>query len=270
MELYFLGTGGGRFATITQKRRTGGIRIISNTANMHIDPGPGALVYSLEKGLDPGKLSAILISHCHPDHYTDGEILIEAMTGGAFKNRGSLICSPSVTSGNQKCGPAISRYHKSLLKNITELRPKEKSIVDDVTVEAVKAVHYDPDTIGFKLFFPEGKKIGYTSDTEYYEGIGDCYKALDLLILCVIRPRSMPLKWHMSTDDAEKIVRDAQPKIAVLTAFGMKMILNANPVGEAKYIEHQTGVQTLAAYDKMKINLNSDKGFETSELTKFF
>ena len=53
IELVFLGTGGGRFATITQKRRTGGIRLISNRLNIHIDPGPGALIYSLEAGLNP-------------------------------------------------------------------------------------------------------------------------------------------------------------------------------------------------------------------------
>ena len=71
VELVFLGTGGGRFATITQKRRTGGIRFLSDTLNMHLEPGPGALIYSLNMGLDPQKVGAVLVSHCHPDHYAD-------------------------------------------------------------------------------------------------------------------------------------------------------------------------------------------------------
>jgi hypothetical protein len=38
LELVLLGTGGGRFATITQKRRTGGIRILNDKVNIHLDP----------------------------------------------------------------------------------------------------------------------------------------------------------------------------------------------------------------------------------------
>jgi ribonuclease BN (tRNA processing enzyme) len=67
VELVFLGTGGGRFATITQKRKTGGIRFLSKSLNMHLDPGPGALIYSLERGLKPQKVMAVLVSHSHPD-----------------------------------------------------------------------------------------------------------------------------------------------------------------------------------------------------------
>ena len=58
LELVFLGSGGGRFATVTQKRRTGGIRILGDKVNVHLDPGPGGLIYSLEAGLDPQKLTA--------------------------------------------------------------------------------------------------------------------------------------------------------------------------------------------------------------------
>ncbi|MDP3035798.1 MAG: MBL fold metallo-hydrolase, partial [Methanobacteriaceae archaeon] len=45
------------FATITQKRMTGGFRIDDiDGKNIHIDPGPGALVRSYQFGLDPLKL----------------------------------------------------------------------------------------------------------------------------------------------------------------------------------------------------------------------
>jgi len=82
VKLIFLGTGGGRFATITQKRRTGGFRLISKKLNIHIDPGPGALIYSIEAGLNPQKIKTVLVSHRHPDHYSNAEILVEAMTRG--------------------------------------------------------------------------------------------------------------------------------------------------------------------------------------------
>ncbi|RJX16233.1 MBL fold metallo-hydrolase [Candidatus Bathyarchaeota archaeon] len=275
MEIFFLGTGGGRFSIITQKRRTGGIRIIADKVNMHLDPGPGALIYSLENGLDPRKINMILISHAHPDHYTDGEILVEAMTGGALKKSGCLICARSVTTGNENCGPAISRYHKNLPSEVVELKAGEKYIGENIKVEAVKAVHYDPDTVGFKITFSEGFTLGYTSDTEYFDGVGKVYENVDLLILCVIRPRNSPLEWHMCVDDAIKILGEAKPKKAIITHFGMRMITYTKPEVEAKYIEEQTGIPTIAAYDGMQFKLGKLKEerkvkVEKKDLTSFF
>ena len=52
MKLTFLGSGGGRFATISQKRMTGGFRIDDfGGKNYQIDPGPGALVRSYQYGV---------------------------------------------------------------------------------------------------------------------------------------------------------------------------------------------------------------------------
>jgi phosphoribosyl 1,2-cyclic phosphodiesterase len=115
IEIILLGTGGGRFATITQKRRTAGIRIIGEDLNLHLDPGPGALVYSISESLNPQQLNAIFVSHCHPDHYTDAEVLIEAMTKGMAKKRGLLVAAKSVLEGSDTCEPSISGYHQSMV-----------------------------------------------------------------------------------------------------------------------------------------------------------
>ena len=103
-KIIFLGTGGGRFVTITQRRRTAGIRIIGESTNLHLDPGPGALVHSIESGLNPQKLNAVLVSHSHPDHYTDAEVMIEGMTRGMTRKHGLLAAARSVLNGNRVVG----------------------------------------------------------------------------------------------------------------------------------------------------------------------
>ena len=87
---------------ITQRRLTGGIRIMGDRVNLHIDPGPGALINSINAGLNPQNLDAIFISHCHPDHYADAEILIEAMTAGMTQKKGLLVATKSVLRGNER------------------------------------------------------------------------------------------------------------------------------------------------------------------------
>ncbi|MCJ7731677.1 MBL fold metallo-hydrolase, partial [Candidatus Bathyarchaeota archaeon] len=94
--LDFLGTGGGRFVMTSQMRRTAGIRLSEGKTQVHIDPGPGALVFSNWAGLSPEKLDGLIVTHCHPDHYTDAEVFIEAMTRGTMAKRGVLAASKSV------------------------------------------------------------------------------------------------------------------------------------------------------------------------------
>jgi phosphoribosyl 1,2-cyclic phosphodiesterase len=272
-EIIFLGTGGGRFTTITQKRRTAGIRIIGENLNLHLDPGPGALVYSISEGLDPQKLNAIFVSHCHPDHYTDAEVLIEAMTRGMTKKRGVLAASKSVLRGSEVCEPSISKYHQQMLEQIIEAVPNMRFQVADVAVLFAEARHTDPDAVGFKFETKEYGDFAYTSDTEYFEGIGKYYRGVRLLLLCVMRPAGKPWKGHMTTEDAIKIIQEAQPEQAVLTHLGMQMIFQG-PSREAKLIEEKTGTPTVAAIDGMRIVFGEKIEVQTAKpkqgLNKFF
>lgn len=275
VEITLLGTGGGRFATITQKRRTAGIRIITESLNLHLDPGPGAVVHSNNMGLDPQKINAIFISHCHPDHYTDAEVLIEAMTKGMTRKRGVLVAAKSVLTGNERCEPSISQYHQQMPERKIEAIHGMKFEVANLHVLVTKAKHTDPDTVGFRFETQEFGDFAYTSDTEYFEGIGKYYQDVRLLLLCVMRPSGKPWKGHMTTDDAIRIVEEAGPEQVVLTHFGMQMIFKG-PVSEAKLIEKRTGIPTVAAVDGMTINFGKNiimrfkKAKAEQPLNKFF
>ncbi|MEM4505124.1 MAG: MBL fold metallo-hydrolase [Candidatus Bathyarchaeia archaeon] len=272
-EIIFLGTGGGRFTTITQKRRTAGIRIIGDSLNLHLDPGPGALVYSVSSGLDPRKINAIMVSHCHPDHYNDAEVLIEAMTGGATRKRGVLVASKSVLSGGSVCEPSISKYHQQMPSQLVEAIPGVKFSIANLNVQAIQARHSDPDTVGFIFETKEFGAFAYTSDTEYFENIGRLYRGVRLLMLCVLRPAGQSWKGHMTTLDAIKIIEEAQPEQAIITHLGMQMIL-AGPEKEAKYISERTGIPTIAAKDDMRISFGESIELKTDKsvlgLDKFF
>jgi phosphoribosyl 1,2-cyclic phosphodiesterase len=274
VEIIFLGTGGGRFATITQKRRTAGIRIIGEGLNLHLDPGPGALVYSISEGLDPQKLDAVFVSHSHPDHYTDAEVLIEAMTRGMTRKRGLLAASRSVLNGSNTCEASISKYHQQMPQQKIEAVPNMKFQVANVNVSVTEARHTDPDAVGFRFETVDFGDFAYTSDTEYFEGIGKYYEGVRLLILCVMRPAGKPWKGHMTTNDAIKIIEEISPEQAVLTHLGMQMIFKG-PANEAKLIKEKTGVPTVAAVDGMWINfgeaISVQVGGKIQEgLNKFF
>ncbi len=242
---------------ITQRRRTAGIRLVYGRTHVHIDPGPGALVFSNWTRLSPQKLDAIIVTHCHPDHYTDAEVLTEAMSHGTTQRRGILAASRSVLQGNLPCERSISTYHQGLVEAIEELKPGNTFKVGDLRFRAVKAIHSDPDSIGVILEIPELGSIGYTSDTGYFPELGDIYKEVRLLIACTMWPRDQHLHMHLSTDEVLKVIENARPGCVVLTHFGMRM-LNADPEAEASFLEECTGVPTVAARDGMQVVLGDN------------
>lgn len=253
VEIVFLGSGGGRFSMITQKRQTGGIRIL-NPLNIQIDPGPGSIVYSNQMKLNPMNIKALMISHAHPDHYGDAEIFIEAMTKGMTKKNGYLVAPKSVIRGSKDHEPCISKYHKNMINKIYEVSPGENVNLDKLDVKICKAKHTDPCTVGFRFVLPKGD-VAYISDTEYFEGIENHYKGSRIVIISVLRPRNIPIRGHLCTDDAIRILEQIRPEFSIITAFGMRMIY-ANPSNEARHIQEKSGVKTIAAYDCMHLKID--------------
>jgi phosphoribosyl 1,2-cyclic phosphodiesterase len=225
---------------ITQRRRTAGIRLVQGETHVHVDPGPGAVVFSNWARLSPQKLDGLIVTHCHPDHYTDAEV-------------------------------SISTYHQGLVGSIERMVPGHGFNVDGMRFEAVKAIHSDSETVGLRVETPDVGIIGYTSDTAYFPEMGELYRGVRLLMVCTMWPRDNPLKYHLCTDDAKMILEGARPGCAVLTHFGMKM-LNADPEKEAAYLEEETGVPIVAARDGMEIILGETievKGSRKSDQPRF-
>ncbi|MEJ8542736.1 MBL fold metallo-hydrolase [Methanothermobacter wolfeii] len=242
------------FATITQKRMTGGLRLDDIAGmNIHIDPGPGALVRSYQFGLDPRKLDAVMVSHSHTDHYTDAEVLIEAMTRGMTRHRGAMIGSLSVMEGYRSWGPCISDYHKGRSECLT-LAPDETLRLGGLEIRGTETVHGDPTGVGFQLKTEE-LTVSYTSDTEYFDGLPEEHMGADVLISSVIRPENEHIRGHMCTDDFIKLVEEVSPRVAVMTHLGMKMILD-NPEGEAMRVQEATKTRVLAARDGMSLKFD--------------
>lgn len=242
------------FATITQRRMTGGFRIDGiNGKNLHLDPGPGALVRSYQFGVNPLKLHGILVSHSHTDHYSDAEVLIEAMTRGMTRKKGLVIGSQSVIKGYQRWGPCISEYHLSK-SQVEAMEAGDKLRVGDIQITATPTRHGDPKNIGFRLEW-DGFTLSYTSDTAYFPELHQYHQKADVLIASVIRPGNEKIRGHLCADEFQELLEETSPKLAIMTHLGMKFITD-HPREEAAKITEETGVETIAAQDGMIIDLD--------------
>jgi|WetSurMetagenome_2_1015567.scaffolds.fasta_scaffold07480_5 phosphoribosyl 1,2-cyclic phosphodiesterase len=251
-SLTFLGTGGGRFATIYQVRSTGGI-YLRDGVNIHLDPGPGALVNMARLKMDPAHTDAVMISHCHPDHYSDAEVLLEGMTRGGLKKKGSLIGSLSALEGDHGHGPAVSSYHRGLPERVLTVKKGDRFQIGPMEAQAVGTKHSDPTGVGFRFQTSAGL-VSYMSDSELDPEVVDQHRRSRVLILALTRPLHARVPQHLCTEDAAEIAKELRPEVVILTHFGAKLIYDG--VGkQAQYIERNSGIRTIAAEDLMTVHL---------------
>jgi ribonuclease BN (tRNA processing enzyme) len=254
-QITFLGTGGGRFATIYQTRSTGGI-YIQDKLRMIIDPGPGAILRMNQNDIDPTTIELLMISHCHPDHYTDADIMVEAMTMGGTQKRGTILGSQSVISGIDGFNQKVSDYHLSRLEKVHSAGPNMDLLIDDVKIQTIPTIHTDPSGIGFKIHSQHGI-ITYTGDTSISDEVIDSYKDSRILIMALTTPIGVKLNHHLSPEDAVTVLQKVKPEKALLTHFGLRAI-KEGPQAIAQWIEEQSGVKTVAADDGIKFAVEEE------------
>ena len=131
------------------------------------------------------------------------------------------------------------------------LKPGDKARVGKIEITATPTKHGEEKALGF--VFKGSKTLGFTGDGEYFKGQEKHFQGCDYLLVNVLRPRGVKWPEHMNTEQAVELIKKVRPKLAVIQHFGMIM-LKANPEKEARWIEKQTGVRTIAARDGMTID----------------
>ncbi len=257
MKLKFLGTGGGRYATGKQLRKTGGIVVKTEETQIHVDPGPGALVESHEELENPEETELLVVSHGHPDHSSDAEPIIEMMTT-CFEHPGTLFASESVLSGYGDIEKRVSDYHQNLCGKVKTLDEGAEFDFKDVSVESQQMFHSDPKTQG--LFFEtDKKKIGFWTDTEYSEELLEFYEGCDIMVVYCSRPRNKGISSHTSVDEVPELLNSIEPKTAILTHFG-STFLESDMESEKGWIEEKVDSKIILAEDGMEFPGNRSLG----------
>jgi phosphoribosyl 1,2-cyclic phosphodiesterase len=245
----FLGTAGARFVMIKQLRASGGIWISYQGTNVLIDPGPGSIVRcaTSRPKLDPSKLDAIILTHRHLDHSGDINVMIEAMTEGGFKKRG-VVFSPGDAIDEDT---VILKHAMNFPEKIEILQASRNYSVGNFQFQTSPRHIHPVETYGLKFNF-KNTSVSLLTDTKYFKELADFYKS-DILIICVVFYEPRPGIDHLCLADAESLIKEINPKKAILTHFGMTM-LKAKPHIQAEKLSGELGISVEAAYDGMTLN----------------
>ena len=224
---------------------------------IHVDPGPGALVRALTHvpPCNPRELDAIVLSHKHLDHSGDVNVMIEAMTSGGFRRRGAVL-APADAFDDE---PVVLPYARRFVERIERLEPKSGPyFIGPVELHTSIRHLHAVQTHGLH-FVNGGLRVSYLPCGRYFEGLAADYAAHrpDVLIVNVLRYRDEMIVDHFAWGDARRFVAEVRPKVAVFQHFGTKM-LEADPPRLAEELEDELGLRAIAAYDGFLLDLETE------------
>ncbi len=257
LEVLFLGTGGARFVVARQFRASGGMWMRFGSTQIHVDPGPGALVRALScvPPCNPRELAGIILSHKHLDHSGDVNVMIEAMTLGGFARRGVLLAPRDALEGEPVVFPYAQRFLERV--DIAQERGGPYAIGQVQVRTSIRHMHA-VETYGLHMTF-EGRTVSYLPCGRSFNGLAEDYAAQkpDVLIVNVLRFRDAMDVDHLTFDHAREIFRTVRPRIAVMQHFGTKM-LEQDPARLAGELEDELGMRVIAAHDGMRLDVDTE------------
>jgi phosphoribosyl 1,2-cyclic phosphodiesterase len=175
--------------------------------------------------------------------------MVEAMTQGGLKRHGWFF-APADALGNE---PVIFSYLKDYIEGIEILQEGKSYSVGNISFTTpIRHIH-GVETYGM-VFTTPNHTFSYITDGRYFDGLCHSYSGELLIINVVFLEADHPFD-HLSVPDAEHIIKELRPKVAILTHFGMTM-WRAKPWEIAQRLSQQTGVRVLAARDGMRFDLS--------------
>ncbi len=225
------------------------------STQLHVDPGPGALVRALSTvpPCNPRELDGIILSHKHLDHAGDVNVMIEAMTSGGFQRRGVLVAPRDALEGEAVVFPYAQRFVDRVDVSAEHSGPFRIGEVDIRT--SIRHVHA-VETYG--LHFQYGDlTVSYMPCGRFFEGLAQDYASVqpDVLIVNVLRYHDAMDVDHLTFDRARELIEQIGARVTVMQHFGTKM-LEQDPARLAAQMEDDLQRRVIAAHDGMRLDID--------------
>lgn len=188
-----------------------GYLVSSNDTHVWVDCGPGTLA-NLQRHVDPHVLTAIVVSHSHPDHWTELPVAYNAL-GYYFDRRAVPVFGTTDTRERVRVAKGGSIDEVFDWHTITDRSSFE---IGGVKVSCAVTDH-PVETLALRIT-AGGASIGYTADTGPAWSVDTLGPDLDLLLCEATFPEDRAGTFpHLTASEAGSAAREAGVARLVLT-----------------------------------------------------
>ncbi len=183
MTLYLLGTG----AAVSDPHRTTTMLAVEEDGRLLlVDCGGDAVHRLLALGLDPGRVTAVVLTHQHPDHISGYPLLLEKLWLLGRREPLPVYGPADALDVARAVFDCYATYEWAGLPerayHPVEMAPGAAVFADGTfTVTATPVVHPVP-TIGLRIEGATGGTLAYSSDTAKTERVVELARGVDLLV----------------------------------------------------------------------------------------
>lgn len=167
------------------------------------------------------------------------------------KRKFSFLLAPEDAIGGDD--PVVLKYTMKGFEQIWQTEINREHYYEGITIRpVVEHIHQGAKTYSIE-FSTDKKRFILVPCGKFYEGMIAGYKKTpDIMVFNTTFLRSNNNFFHLSAEDVEKIIREVNPKKAVITHYSLLM-LRENPTKVAKALSDRTGVEVIAAEDGLKV-----------------
>ncbi|MGQ0713626.1 MAG: MBL fold metallo-hydrolase [Gemmatimonadaceae bacterium] len=220
MRLTTIGTG---TVSPSASRVCAGHLVTAGSVNVLLDCGSGVVHGLARAGVDWTAITHVAITHFHADHLSDLAFLIFAWRHGAEQPR----TGPVDIIGPVGLDGLVTRFADAFGSWVREpgfeVRVREIApgafldLAEGVRLSAFKVPHTD-ESVAYDVAH-DGRRLVYTGDTGYDEGLGRWASGCDLLLAECSLPDDREMAIHLTPRQCGELAAMARPRTLALTHF---------------------------------------------------
>jgi ribonuclease BN (tRNA processing enzyme) len=192
-----------------------------------LDCGATSLTALKGLGLDPGEVTAVVVSHLHGDHFGGLPFLI---LDGQFSRRGTPLAIAGPPGTGRRLAEAMEclfpgswATSRRFSVEVIELEPGTSRTLCGITVRAWAGDHPSGAPALLLRLEAAGKTIAYTGDTAWTDAIIDAAADADLLIAeAYYRDKDVP--YHLRLADLEARRGQVAARRIIITHMSADML----------------------------------------------
>ena len=218
MRVTTVGTG---TAAPSPGRVQAGHLVESGALRLLLDCGSGLAFRFAELGIDWVSITHLALSHFHADHVIELPTLLTAWRYGTLPPRSAPleIIGPVGTAAvvdrlSEAAGVKYREYGFPV--TVRELAPGERATIGEGAAIECRSVPHTPESVAYSIE-ADGRRIVYSGDTGYDEGLARWAAGCDLFLCECSLPASMAVATHLTPEQVAALAAIASPKLLALT-----------------------------------------------------